>query len=353
MESSKPKVLITGITGFLGSQVCKYFLEDGNYSVRGTVRNKNDERKMKPIQHAFGENNFSKLELFEADLLNPESLDNAIQGCDYVVHTASPLPAIVPKDENVLIRPAVEGTLSILRSCVKHKIKRIVITSSSLTMCVQPSNKKPVYNEEDWSDPNSCAPYDKSKTLAERAAWDFHSQLSDQEKFELVVINPAFIQGPALVQTDFSSGIVVRKIMNGDIPGAPKVMFPVVDVRDVALAHLRAIQVKEAANHRFILSDRSMWFKEMAQVLAQKYPSGFKINTSDIKYCTLKFASWFDASAKTLLPFWGLEFEMDNQKSKTILGIQYRPASEAVIEMAESLIQSGLLRSKKKTQCSS
>jgi dihydroflavonol-4-reductase len=129
VESSRKKVVITGITGFLGSHVCDYFLKDGTYDVRGTVRDKTNEKKLAPIRKAFGEN-FNKLELVEADLLKPETLDAAIAGCDYVVHTASPFPIEKPKDENILIKPAVEGTMAAVRAAHKHKVKRVVITSS-------------------------------------------------------------------------------------------------------------------------------------------------------------------------------------------------------------------------------
>ena len=129
VESTKAKVVITGITGFLGSHVCDVFLKDGGFKVRGTVRDKTNEKKIAPIRKAFGEN-FDQLELFEADLLKPETLDAAIEGMTYVVHTASPFPLETPKDENTLIRPAVEGTLAVMRAAHKHKVKRVVITSS-------------------------------------------------------------------------------------------------------------------------------------------------------------------------------------------------------------------------------
>jgi dihydroflavonol-4-reductase len=147
VESTKAKVVITGITGFLGSHVCDYFLKDGAYHVRGTVRDKNNEKKLAPVRKAFGEN-FSKLELVEADLLKPETLDAAIAGQDFVVHTASPFVLNPPKDENELIRPAVEGTLAVVRAAHKHKVKRVVITSSVVSIMVHKvENIKPSYTE--------------------------------------------------------------------------------------------------------------------------------------------------------------------------------------------------------------
>ena len=129
MESSKQKVLITGVSGFLGSFVCKLFLEDGGYQVRGSVRDKNNANKIDPLRKAFGEH-FDQLELVDADLLKPETIEEAVKGCTFVIHTASPFPSEQPRDENVLIRPAVEGTLAVMRAAQTHKVKRVVITSS-------------------------------------------------------------------------------------------------------------------------------------------------------------------------------------------------------------------------------
>lgn len=146
-----------------------------------------------------------------------------------------------PKDENVFIKPAVEGTMAILRAAHKHRVKRVVITSS-LSSCVmkKPENIKPCYDENDWSDLEACPAYDKSKTLAEKAAWDFLFSLPENERFEFVSINPVFILGPSLVPTD-SSPTAVKMLMQGKFPFVPKVMLVLVDVRECALAHLRAI----------------------------------------------------------------------------------------------------------------
>ena len=159
--------------------MCKCFLQDGSFIVRGTVRDKHNEKKIAPLKNAFG-HLFSQLELFEADLLKPETLDAAIEGCDYVVHTASPFPDKEPKDENILIKPAVEGTLAVMRAAQKHKVKRVVITSSvAAIMMHTDANKKDVYDESDWSELEACKAYEKSKTLAEKAAWDFLSSLPE------------------------------------------------------------------------------------------------------------------------------------------------------------------------------
>ena len=189
------------------------------------------------------------MEIVAAELLDPESLDKAIEGCEYVVHTASPLPIKMPTDENELIKPAVEGTLAVLRAAHKHKVKRVVWTSSGLTISMRrPENQKPLYNESDWSDVDILAPYEKSKTLAEQAAWKFIQELPEGEKVELVTIIPGLVQGPALIQSDFSSSNYMKMLMLGLMPALPKVMFPIVDVRNVAEAHLQGVKVEEARN---------------------------------------------------------------------------------------------------------
>ena len=256
-----------------------------------------------------------------ANLLDSDSLDRAVQGCDYIVHTASPVPAKgVPKDENVLIKPAVEGTLAILRAAHRHKVKRVVFTSSLSAVGIKNNeNVKEVYDENDWSDIPACSAYDKSKTLAERAAWDFLYALPEEERFELVSINPVFILGPSLVPTD-SSPTAIKMLMKGPIPFVPKVMICVVDIRECALAHLRALQVEEAKNQRFLLGSESFWIRELAQTLKEIFPD-YSIKSTEIKFCPIKFASLFSDQVKLLIPIWRKTLRVDNKKSREILGI--------------------------------
>jgi len=216
-------------------------LEDGSYTVRGTVRNKDNEKKIKPIQAMCGEL-FEQVELVNADLLNPDSLMEAAQDCQYIVHTASPFPLVEPKDENELIKPAVDGTLSVMEAARKHKVKRVVITSSVASI-FDPNDFKEKVTEKDWPDTSAKGfpAYNKSKALAERAAWDFVSKLPEDEKFEVATINPGLILGPASVAEGFSSGVAISKFLLNEMPGIPKVSMSIVDVRDVALAHLKAL----------------------------------------------------------------------------------------------------------------
>jgi len=212
------KVVITGVTGYLGSQVCQDFLKDGHFTVRGTVRDPTNEAKLAPLKKAFGDS-YSKLEIVKADLLDAESLDKAIEGCDYVIHVASPFPISDPKDENELIKPAVEGTLNVLKAAHKHKVKRVVVTSSQVSVIMRkPENRKPIYNEEDWSELEYLDGYDKSKFLAEKAAWEFVKALPKAERFELSVVAPGLIVGPPIVNDDFTSGQYIVGFMTGAFP---------------------------------------------------------------------------------------------------------------------------------------
>lgn len=174
-----PTVTITGVSGFLGSMICLNFLKDGSYKVRGTVRSVNNPKKIQPLKDAFGEY-FSQLELVEADLTNEASIQKAIEGATYVVHTASPFPLSNPKSEDELIKPAVEGTLSVCRACTANNVKRLVITASLLTSTEE---KKP-------------SMYSKSKKLANKASWDYWNALPADNKFDLVTIHPGLIIGP-------------------------------------------------------------------------------------------------------------------------------------------------------------
>jgi nucleoside-diphosphate-sugar epimerase len=189
--------------------VCLAFLKDGTYKVRGTVRSTTNETKIAPLKEAFGEY-FDQLELIEADLLNEESLFKAIEGSTYVVHTASPFVLGKPKHEDLLIKPAVEGTMSVMRAAHKNKVKRVVITSSVVAIYLSADKKKLNFTVDDWTDLKTAPAYDKSKTMAEKAAWDFQASLPEEERFEIVTICPGMVLGPNLNKANFTSGDTIK-----------------------------------------------------------------------------------------------------------------------------------------------
>ena len=229
----KPLVVITGITGYVGSQVCHSFLKNGEFRVRGTVRDTTNTKKMQPLIKAYGQEMFDTIELVEADLRDEESMIKAMAGAKFIVHTASPFPMEAPKNEDDLIKPAVQGTLACMKGGHANKVERIVITSSVVAIFATDKSKTH-FTVEDWTDPTIARPYEKSKTLAEKAAWDFLAALPEEERFECVTINPGLVIGPNLNECNFTSGDIIRDFMTGKIPGCPKVKMPMVDVRDVA-----------------------------------------------------------------------------------------------------------------------
>ena len=232
----KPMVLITGVTGYVGSQVAHTYLQHGEFKVRGTVRSLKNPEKMEPLKKSLGEL-YDQMELVEADLLDEESIIKAGEGCKYIVHVASPFPLDKPKHEDLLIKPAVGGTLAACKAAQKWKAKRLVITASLASVFGGPAPGVVEFDDKSWSNVERCTAYMKSKTLAEKAAWDFVKDLPEDEKFEVVVINPGFIIGPSLVSAKFSSGDVVEQIMFGKMP-VLNLCMECVDVRDLAKAHL-------------------------------------------------------------------------------------------------------------------
>ena len=272
----KPLVTITGVTGFLGSMVALEFLKDGGFRVRGTVRDTKNEKKIGPLRAGLGEH-FKDIELVEADLLDEPSIISACAGATYVVHTASPF--FFSDDEDKLVKPAVDGTLAVMRACSTHGVKRCVVTSSGAAISAVAKADKPKpgekWNESYWSNVDreeGINNYFKSKTLAEKAAWDYVEKAAEGQKFELAVINPFLILGPSVCSGDGFSEGWMKNWLNGSKDKIPRSNVSFVDVRDTALAHLKAIQVPEAAGQRFILCGHDAWQEEVAKALGAKFP---------------------------------------------------------------------------------
>ena len=205
-----------------------------------------NKKKIEPIRKAFGEY-FDSLELVEADLLDETSMMKAIEGSSFVAHIASPFVTAKPKHEDELIKPAVNGTLAAMKACRANKVKRLVITSSVASIASVKKEEWPddgVFTEEHWTDVASTQAYSKSKTLAEKAAWDYIKDLPEDEKFEVVTINPSLIVGPAICGPGFTSQSIIADIVLGKHPGLPKVKMGLVDIREVAEAHFKALEVE-------------------------------------------------------------------------------------------------------------
>lgn len=293
------KVLVTGSTGFIGLHCIHQLIEKG-YSVNGTLRSKSREEE---VRSSLKKANLSdaNLSLYECDLMSDDGWEKAIDGCDYVLHIASPFINGLPDHEDDLIKPALTGTQRILKlSAANPQIKKIIITSSFAAVG-DTFNGQTVFNESDWSDPNNnkISAYNKSKTLAEKSAWDF---MESNPSFKLTVINPVGVIGPMLSDDIGTSNLFVKKILDGSTPGNPGLHIGFVDVRDVARAHVDSIKNEKSNNKRIILSKDEIWVSELSEILRNL---GYKAPKRNIPKWLISVLSLFDKQLGGLIPMIG------------------------------------------------
>ena len=332
------KVLVTGITGFVGQHCAAELLKKG-YAVRGSVRSllKTDE-VVNGIKKEIDPK--GNLEFCELNLLKDEGWGKAMEGCDFVLHIASPFVVKVPKDENELIKPAVEGTLRALKSAKKAGIKRVVLTSSTVAMH---GGKEGLIklNQDSWTDlkAKNVTAYFKSKTLAEQSAWEFITNQTGENKLELVVVNPGPIYGPTLTGNLATEAMdFFKKLITGQVPMLPKAFSVMSDVRDVAMIHVAALENQKANGKRFIVtSEKPYAIQEIAKIL--KANSFDKVSTRLAPTFLLKFMANFNDEMKGMLPFVGNTIEADI--SNTMNAFNWRPINfeKTVIDTAKSVKQ--------------
>jgi len=290
------------------------------------------------------------LSFVTADLNADPGWPEAVAGCDYVLHVASPFPMTVPKDENALIVPAREGALRVLRAARDARVKRVVMTSSFAAVGYGQVPPGRPFNEEDWTDPSGVgvSPYVKSKTLAERAAWDFIAR--DGGPLELSVVNPTGIFGPVLGPDIATSILLVQKLMNGAMPGTPRMFFGVVDVRDVADLHLRAMTHPAAKGQRFLaVGGDFMTVQEIARVLKSRMGlAAARVPVRELPDWVVRLASLIDPTVTQILPELGKRKNASAEKARRVLGWTPRSSADALVATAESLVQLGLLKDSKK-----
>lgn len=233
-----------------------------------------------------------------------------------------------------------------LHACELSGVRRVCITSSTAAVCdVRPAEKPQdgVFTESHWSVPEIQSAYSKSKTLAERAAWNFVESMPKESRIELSVVNPCFVVGPPLVHAGFASGKVLSMFMQNQFPGGlPVLAMAAVDVRDVALAHVRCITNDAAQGKRFICADRTLWWRDFGAILSKEFaPMGYPVPTEDANLCLVRFVSLFNAQAAAILKVWGVELQCDATRSKEILGMKFRNIEESLVEMVHKMIDDG------------
>ena len=334
-------VVLTGITGFIAKPVAAKLLNAG-YTVRGTLRDpaRADEVRAALPPHLTDPAALERLSFTTLDLTRDEGWDEAMAGAGALVHTASPFPATGPKDEGELIGPAVEGTRRALAVARKAGVGRVVMTSSvaAVMHCDLPAGRDRV-TEADWTDPDhpTASAYTRSKTLAERAAWDF---VVDGGGPELVVLNPGFVVGAPFDARYGTSLRVIERLMRGKDPMLPHIALPVVHLDDVAEAHLRALSVPEAAGQRFLLADETLTMAEMGQALKAAFPAR-RIATRQAPGLLIRAIGLFDSSVRMILPVLGFHRQVDSTRARTVLGIGFAPATQALTDAGRWLEAEG------------
>lgn len=310
------------------------------------------KKKCAPIRNLVDDPKYP-IELVEADLLDEKSWVDAVKDCTYVIHTASPFPAERPKNENELIEPAVNGTLFVFKACVQEgsKVKRVVLTSSVAAISDEVFTDGKKYSEKDWPNVDVLSPYPKSKALAEKAAWNFlkERETNNEKCFELAVINPGFVMGPLIHDTYCTSAQPIKKLMMREIPLLPDIYAPVCDVRDVALAHIRAMIRPEAVSKRHLIVNNlnCSSFQEWAFILQKEFSSkNYSIPTRCAPHFFIKLYSYFDDIAKTAVPILGVKSLFDNTAMLNNLSIQPISLDKTIVDMAYSLIDRGIVTKK-------
>ena len=341
----KDLVLVTGGSGFIGAHCIAKLLADG-YRVRTTVRSLSREADVRAMLKNAGVKVGDALSFASADLMLDAGWKEAVAGCRYVLHLASPLPPNVPRHEDELIVPARAGALRVLRAARDAGVERVVQTSSFAAIGYGRETMDRPFTEADWTDPNAkgLTAYTKSKTLAERAAWDFMAR--EGGALELATVNPVAVFGPVL-GSDYSASIqVVQKLMDGSMPGCPRLTLGVVDVRDVADLHLRAMTSAAANGERFLATgDGFMSVQEIAFVLKARMGEAAKrVSTRTVPDWLMRVGSLFSPVVRQIVPELGKVKNASNEKPRRVLGWEPRSNEDAIVATAESLVQLGVIR---------
>jgi Nucleoside-diphosphate-sugar epimerases len=338
---NKETVLVTGGTGFVGVHCILQLLQKG-YNVKTTLRSLKRKDEVIEMLKTGGITLFNNLTFIETDLTKDDNWDEAVKDCDYVLHVASPIFLSLPKDENEMIRPAVDGALRVLKAARNAGVKRVVITSNFGAVGYSHKNPNDEITEKDWTDPNEkgLSSYNKSKVMAERAAWDFIK--NEGGDLELSVINPVGIFGPSL-GPDISSGFeLLRNLLNGSMKAIPNLTMNIIDVRDVADLHIRAMISPEANGQRFLaLAGGKISMPEIALLIKKEMPEvAHSISTKRLPDWLVSLTGLFSPQAKNIASMLRANRNTSNAKAREILG--WKPLSnneEAIMASIESMIK--------------
>lgn len=337
-----PKVLVTGASGFIGLHTVLHLLQCG-YRVRATVRTEARERKARDTLTSLTPT--GSLEFAHADLSKDDGWQEAVHGCDSLIHTAAPYPIGNPKDANELILPIRDGTLRVLRAAQAEGIHRVVLLSNIGSVFDGHQGENRVFDESDWTDVGRCLnTYHIAKTLSERAAWDFIQSPENHSQMEMVAINPSGVLGPVLDDHRHTSVEWIRTIMRAEVPGLPRFLLPLVDVRDLVDVLAKAMTVPSAAGKRFICNAAEVPLLELAEILHKNFaPRGYRIPTRVLPDTLIRFIALFNPKIKAVAYGLNWNYHLSTDRARSVFGWQPRPHQQTIVEMAESLIEHGLV----------
>jgi dihydroflavonol-4-reductase len=335
--SLKPPVVVTGASGLIAKHTIGELVRRG-YSVRGTLRRMDKAGDVRRAVASLGADP-EKVSFVVADLVSAAGWDEAVAGTSVVLHMASPFPIKQPDDPDDVIRPALDGTLRVLKAATRAGVKRVVLTSS--TVAIFYGRGLPVghiYSEADFTDETreDITPYIRSKAIAEKAAWQFVKSTPGAP--ELAVLNPGFVQGPALDADLSTSHELYRVMAQGVYPAAPRISFPIADVRDVAVAHVEAAFRPEAAGNRYLIGEGELGLYELGQIMARELPDlKSKVPKFELPDAAVRALSIVDKRMRTILPELGQRKDYTNAKALAGLGLTLRSGDEAAAAAVRSL----------------
>lgn len=338
-ENNNPLVLVTGGSGFIAVHIILKLLEK-EYRVRTTLRTMSRQDEVKDMLRSGGITHFEGLSFIQADLASDHNWNEAVEGAEYVIHVASPTPNKIYKDENEMIEPAREGVLRVLRAARDAGVKRVVLTSAFGAIGVGHQKHKGPYTEEDWSNTDAnIHPYQKSKTLAEKAAWEFIRH--EGNGLELATVNPVGVMGPILGSDYSHSNNSIRQMLESKQKYVPKIYSDYVDVRDVADLHMLAMVRPEANGERFIASSaENLSMLDIAKILKKHLGEDAKsVPKGEFPNIVIRVFAIFNPQLRMIATLLGQDMSTSNQKAKKLLGWTPRSAEEAIAATGKSMLK--------------